>query len=301
MKIAFIINRLVSSKKKIEGIFSSFSTLDLALSFFETEYAGHSTDLAKQITKDKFDWIVSVGGDGTLNEIVNGIMDDSFSIQERPKLAMYPVGTGNDYSVSIRTTKNPNSFINAIKKDKSTGIDIGKIISPKEGIRYFINVADAGMGGEVTQRIKTSGNVIGKWVYYKTILKSFFTYKRPTLKIILPDKEIISKVITVVIAKGKSFGGGYKVGYDAKLNDGKFFIAIVGDISVLTYLMKIPKLMRGKKIEHPDVSYLKTDQIKLENISEHPCHLEMDGEPGFTCPVELKCLANQIQFLDLGD
>lgn len=301
MKIAFIINSLVASKKKVESLFSSFSTPEFALSFYATEYAGHSTDLAKEVMDDEFDWIVSVGGDGTLNEIVNGIIDDSSSRLKTPKLAMYPVGTGNDFSLSIKTTKDPKAFINALKKGKSIWIDIGKIISPNKGICYFINVADAGMGGEITQRIKTSGNVIGKWVYYKTILKSFFTYKRPTLKIILPDREIISKVITVVIAKGKSFGGGYKVGYDAKLNDGKFFIAIVGDISVLTYLMKIPKLMKGKKIEHPDVTYLKADQIKLENISEHPCYLEMDGEPGFSCPVELKCLANQIQFLDLGD
>ena len=88
-------------------------------------------------------------------------------------------------------------------------------------------------------------------------------------------------------------------GYDAKLNDGTFFIAIVGDISILTYLMKIPALMKGKKINHPKVHYFHSKSISLENVSDTPCYLEMDGEPGFSCPVAFTCLHSGVKFLEI--
>lgn len=300
MKIAFIINSLVSSKEKIENIFSSFASDHIQLCYFTTEYAGHSIELSKQCKEENYDWVVSVGGDGTLNEIVNGLFLKSKEETQFPKLAMFPVGTGNDFSLSVKTTKDPSKFIEALKKGKTLEIDIGKIDSPTDASRYFINVADAGLGGDVMQRIKTSGNVMGKWVYYKSILLSLFTFIRPTLKIISSHGETTSKVITVIIANGISFGGGYKIGYDAKLNDGTFFVAVVGDISILTYLMKIPALMKGKKINHPKVHYFHSKSISLENVSDSPCYLEMDGEPGFSCPVTFTCLPSKIRFLDLS-
>lgn len=283
----------------MEELFTKFQSSDFQIHYFPTEFAGHSIELAKKVKNEAFDWIVSVGGDGTLNEIVNGLFfKDDEGIRD-PKLAMFPVGTGNDFSLSVKTTKDPTRFIEAIKQGKTLEIDIGKIDSPTEGTKYFINIADAGLGGDVTQRIKTSGNVMGKWVYYKSILLSLFIFKRPTLKIISSQGEKTYKIITVIIANGISFGGGYKVGYDAKLNDGTFFIAIVGDISILTYLMKIPALMKGKKINHPKVHYFHSKSISLENVSDTPCYLEMDGEPGFSCPVAFTCLPSRVKFLSI--
>jgi diacylglycerol kinase (ATP) len=153
------------------------------------------------------------------------------------------------------------------------------------------------MGGEVTRKMETYGNAIGKWGYYKTILLSLFTFKRPTLKITLDNKEITSKIITVVIGNGISFGGGYRIAYDAKLDDGKFFCAIIGDVSILTYLLNIPLLIRGKKIKHPKIHYFHSSAIRLENISDRPCFIEMDGEPSHTCPATFTCLRSKINFL----
>lgn len=291
---------MVSSKKKIEDLFSPFENENLSLSFYPTDYAGHSIKIAEKLKTESFDWIVSVGGDGTLNEIINGLFSDENELDKIPNLALFPSGTGNDYSHSVKTTKDPKKLIQAISNGKTQSIDIGKITSPTEKTRYYINVADAGMGGEVTRKMSTSGNAIGKWVYYKTILSSLFTYKRPTLKITLPDKVITTKIITVVVGKGISFGGGYRVTYDAKLNDGTFFIAIIGDVSILTYLLKIPSLMKGKKIEHPRVHYLHSPTIKLENVSDRPCFLEMDGEPGFSCPATFTCLPSKVNFLEIN-
>lgn len=299
MKVGFIINSRVESKGKLESLFSSFEADNFSISYFETEYAGHAIDLAKKLKQDNFDWLISVGGDGTLNEIVNGLIESDQRDESTPSLAMFPVGTGNDFSLSIKTTKDPSELIQGIKNRSVKAIDIGKISTPEGEFRFFINVADAGMGGEVTRKISTSGNTIGKWVYYSAILQSFMTFKRPTLKIISPDNNFESKVISVIIGNGISFGGGYRVVFDAKLNDGQFFVAVIGDISILTYLSKLPQLMLGKRIEHPAVKYFHTKEIELINVSEHPCYLEMDGEPSYSCPVKIKCLSGMINFLDL--
>ena len=300
MKVGFIINSLLTSKEKIDSRFFPFENEQIKFYYFLTEYAGHAIELSEKLKEDKFDWIVSVGGDGTLNEIVNGIMAKDDNAFDLPSLAMWPVGTGNDYSLSIKTTSDPEILIKTMLEKSVQMIDIGKISSEKEGSRYFINVADAGMGGEITREISTSGNRMGKWVYYKTILKSFFTFKRPTLKITTSDREITSKILTVVIGKGISFGGGYRVVYDAKLNDGTFFVAVIGDISIITYLLKIPKLMKGVKLDHPLVHYFHAERVVLENVSDIPCYLEMDGEPSFSCPATFTCLASRIKFLKLS-
>ena len=299
MKVGFIINSLLSSEKELSVLFEPFQNSLLSISFYETQYAGHSIELAKELKSKNYDWLVSAGGDGTLNEIINGLVDEELSADQLPSLAMYPVGTGNDYSLSIKTTRDPNVFIKGLIAKSTQKVDIGKVQNDENKFRYFINVADAGMGGEVSQKISTSGNRIGKWVYYKTILQSLFTFKRPTLSIRSKEWSATQKVITVVIGKGISFGGGYKILFDAKLDDGKFFVAVVGDVSIFTYLMKIPSLMKGKRVVHPLVSYFSSSEIELENHSEFPCFLEMDGEPAFHCPLKISCLSKMINFLHL--
>ena len=126
---------------------------------------------------------------------------------------------------------------------------------------------------------------------------NFFSFKRPRLKIITPDNVFNKKVLSVVIGKGISFGGGYRITYDAKLDDGMFFVVIVGDVSIITYLLKLPWILSGKKIDHPKIKYLRTSKILFENLSEFDCFLEMDGEPSFACPVEVECLPGMISFL----
>lgn len=299
LKAGFIINSLVSSRQKIEELFSPLESDKINFYYFPTDHSGHSIELAADLKKEKFDWIISVGGDGTLNEIINGLIHEDESDRHLPSLGMFPVGTGNDYSLSIKTSRKPEDLLGAMLGHSTQSIDIGKITNDEGRTRYFINVADAGMGGEVTQKIATSGNVMGKWVYYKTILLSLLTYKRPTLRVQAKEVDITTKVISVVMGKGISFGGGYKIVPDAKLNDGKFFVAVIGDISIFTYLIKIPKLMRGEKIDHPLVHYFSTESLKIENVSDLPCYLEMDGEASFSCPVEVICLKDKMRFMKL--
>ena len=295
MKIAFIINSRLVDSKKIEKKFNAVNSFEFKLSFLPTKHAKHAEELTLNAIESGCKWIVSVGGDGTLNEVINCIIKNNFA--QEINVALLPYGTGNDYSLSINTTNDPKKFLKAISNQQTKKVDIGIVTSAIEGIRYFINVADAGLGGEITRKISTSGNPFGKWVYYKAIFTTFFSFKRPRLKITIPNNTFTNEVLTVVIGKGISFGGGYKITYDAKLDDGKFFVVVIGDVSIFTYLLKLPWILTGKQIDHPKIKYLRTSKISLENLSDVDCFLEMDGEPSFACPVEVECIPGVISFL----
>ena len=272
MKIAFIINSRLVDSSRIEEKFDAVNTFGFEFSFLPTKHAKHAEELTLNAIESGCKWIISVGGDGTLNEVVNCIVKNNFT--KDVNVALLPYGTGNDYSLSINTTSDPKKLLKAIFNQQVLNVDIGKVTSATEGIRYFINVADAGLGGEVTRIISTSGNPFGKWVYYKAIFSTFITFKRPRLKITTSNINFTNKILTVVIGKGISFGGGYKITYDAKLDDGKFFVVIVGDVSIITYLLKLPWILTGKKIDHPKIQYLRTSKISLENLSDFECFLE---------------------------
>ena len=172
MKIAFIINSRLVDPSRIENKFNAVNTFGFELNFFPTKHAKHAEELTQNAIERGSKWIVSVGGDGTLNEVINCIVENNST--ENVNVALLPYGTGNDYSLSINTTNNPKKLLKAISNQQVKKVDIGKVTSNIEGIRYFINVADAGLGGEVTRKISTSGNPFGKWVYYKAIFTTFF-------------------------------------------------------------------------------------------------------------------------------
>jgi len=285
---------LLVDHNSIKEQYDAVNSFGFDLHYFHTEHASHTEELTKKAVELGSNCIIAVGGDGTLNEVVNCLISNNYS---DVNVALIPKGTGNDYTLSVNIPESPKELLESINKGCFIIVDVGKVIYKNKEKRYFINVADAGMGGEVTRKITTSGNSLGKWVYYKAIFSTFFTFKRPRLEIITDKETLTKKVLSVVIGKGISFGGGYKVTYDAKLNDGKFFIVVVGDISILSYLLKLPRILSGKRINHPKVNYIRSSKITLNNLSNFDCFLELDGEAGYSCPVVVECLPKKISFL----
>ena len=300
MKIGFIINSLLADLDNLKKQFLSANRFNFELHFYPTLHARHAEELTLKAVEDGCKWIVSTGGDGTLNEVINALIDKGYN--QKVKVALLPYGTGNDYSLSIKTVIEPGILLETISKNSTRKVDAGKVKYNNGRHRYFINVADAGLGGEVTRMIKTSGNPFGRWVYYKTIIRTFFTFQRPVLRISHDGESMEKKIITVVIGKGRSFAGGYKIPYKAKIDDGRFFVAVVGNLSFFTYLINIPSLLAGRHIKHRDVHYFYASEVKIENLSETKCFFEMDGEPGEACHAEITCLPGAITILDLtGD
>jgi diacylglycerol kinase (ATP) len=257
-----------------------------------TNHPKHAVEIAKQQTNEKVDVIVAVGGDGTIHEILNGILSvDS----KNPQLAILPNGTGNDFMRTRQHFKNPEHFIQSILSNKQETIDIGQITS-NSTIQYFINIADIGFGGAVIHSLTKQRKIVGgKLAYSLAILKTFFSYKKSVLKISAPGFIHESATFMVVFCNGSIFGSGLTIHPGAKVNDGQLNAVIIGNVSLLDYLRYLPKLKRGKFIHHPEVHYLEYNEITVE--SPTPQWTETDGEIATSENIKVTLLPNCIDLL----
>ncbi len=243
--------------------------------------------------------IFVIGGDGTINEVVNGFFEGDVNISPDSSLIILPFGSGND---TIRTLGIPKQIEKAIKNyqlSKPVLVDIGKIScrnsNGNETVRYFINIADAGIGSDVIRRVKMSSKVFGCQVAYLiAITQSFMNFKPLTLRFSIDGVEYKGgKTLAFVVANGRYFAGGLCPAPDAKIDDGIFHIAHFGDISVPAYLAKIFHLMKGKNIHHREVSYFQGKIIELD--SDDDVFIEADGELIGKLPARFEILHNKIK------
>lgn len=268
---------------------------------WESEYFRHSISLAEKATLGGFDFVIAVGGDGTLNEVLNGIMIASDRVSEIPQLGMLTYGSANDFSKTVGINNDIGLLIEAIEKEHSTKIDIGKAeLADEDGktiTRYFANIFDAGIGADVVRKVNESNKPLGtKFTFIKAILGSLLTYT-PTPLVCKTDNEIIEdRILSFVIANGCFFGDGMCIAPDARINDGIFSVVCVADISMKDYILNTRKLRKKIKIDHPKVSYHKAKTIDIFP-KQYSCTIEMDGEFAGYAPAKVSLLHHHIRFV----
>jgi diacylglycerol kinase (ATP) len=236
-----------------------------------TEHPGHATELAKEYTKSKTHIIIAVGGDGTANEVINGIM--SFSTEERPIFYVLANGTANDFVRGELQHFTINKFLQSLCAQKNTSIDIG-LVSINEKSNYFLNIADAGIGGKVDSQRKYFG---GKFSYFSAILRGFLWYKKPNVSIKMNDIEMTGPLLMMAICNGKMFGDGLIIAPDAKIDDGFLNLSLFSKVSMIDYLRNLSRLRSGIKLDHVEVSYFKCQKVELK-VKEGELFTETDGE-----------------------
>lgn len=257
-----------------------------------TNHPKHAVEIAQHQTNENADIIVAVGGDGTIHEILNGILS---VLNNKPLLAILPNGTGNDFMRTRQHFKTPDEFIQSILSNKRESIDIGRITS-NSSTHYFINIADIGFGGAVIHTLAKQRKVVGgKFAYSLAILKTFFTYKKAVLKISAPGYMHESATFMVIFCNGSIFGSGLTIHPEAKVNDGQLNVVIIGNVSLLDYLKYLPKLKKGKFIHHPEVHYLAYNEITVE--SQTPQWTETDGEIATNENIKVTLIPNCIELL----
>lgn len=305
MKLVFIVKSTIRNKKKFYEDYELFQQKNVVefVEVRESEYFKHSILLAEKATQEGFDYIIAVGGDGTLNEIVNGVMLASEKVNELPQIGMLPYGSANDFSKTVGINNDIQLLIEAIEKDHSTKTDIGKAeLTDEDGetvTRYFINVFDAGIGADVVKKVNESKKILGtKFTFIKAILGSLLTYT-PTPLVCKTDNELIEdRMLSFVIANGCFFGDGMCIAPDARINDGIFSVICVADISVKDYILNTRKLRKKMKIDHPKVSYHKAISIEIFP-KQYSCSIEMDGEFAGYAPAKISMLHNHIRFIGM--
>lgn len=262
-----------------------------------TLWAGHAVKLARQATQDGCDILVAVGGDGTLHEVVNGVMQSNIPANAYPALGLLPYGSANDFARSAGISPSLEALKELLRKQLVQRVDLGKIeLEPSGDIRYFINIAGAGLSPEVARRVAKSSSVLGPgFNYFKNILNGFVSYRKKEVTCTAPQWHWKGKVLQLAVANGQYFGNGLCIAPGARLSDGQFRLALFADLSLTDYLKNLGRLKKGVPIAHPQVSYRQVPRVHLE--SDDACGIEADGEYVGLAPATLSVLPGALRFI----
>jgi YegS/Rv2252/BmrU family lipid kinase len=240
-----------------------------------TVYPTHAIELARQAGEEGFDIVVAMGGDGTAHEVVNGLMQ--IPTEKRPKFAVIPLGSGNDYAANLGVPKDAAEAVTTIRDGYSKKFDLF-VIEDEEGRQEFVdNTANIGFGGSVTIFSHTIPLLRGFVMYFVAVLQTIFSnFTIHKVEIKTDEKEWQDEVLMIALNNGPREGGGFVTGPDAVLNDGILNFCIVQKVSRLMMLRLLPEFMRGTQERFKPV-YMSTFK-KIEIKSDKPLVLHTDGE-----------------------
>jgi diacylglycerol kinase (ATP) len=275
IKVAIIINAYRKQSEQVNKLLQKcIKSVDMDTIVYKTQGQKDAINFAIECCENKMDVIIAVGGDGTVNEIVNGIMIGDCHL---PKLAIIPNGTGNDFVRSMHLNCDLSQFYDAILNNDYQTVDVGQI-EYEDKKRYFVNIGDVGFGGKVVQVLdKQRSYMGGKASYALAILKSFIRYRRPVLQIVGDNFQYEGIVLLVAFCNGSIFGDGIVINPFAKMNDGKLSVTLFGKVSLLDYVRNIKALKAGKPIIHHEAKYFETSYLEIK-IIQGKAVTETDGE-----------------------
>ncbi|MGH2776508.1 MAG: diacylglycerol/lipid kinase family protein [Actinomycetota bacterium] len=259
-----------------------------------TEGPGHATLLTKEAVERGRQLVVAVGGDGTVHEVVNGLIEDDKAINPEARLGVVAAGTGCDFIKTFGIPSSPSHAVVHLDGHESFPIDIGKITfteNDKEVVRYFANVAEAGLGARVVERAARLPRVLGPTVYFFAFWLSIARHKPAEVKVDLMTRTYEGPMNNMVIANGQFFGGGMKIAPKAAPTDGvlDFQIEHAGKRDAIAVM---PKVYKGEHVPHPKILEAKRVEASIE--SNPPLLIEADGEVlGFT-PARFELLRDAI-------
>lgn len=300
--IYFIVNgSKKASQRIIPEITNTFAAYPISVQL--TNYSGHAAMLAEEAVQSGALVIISVGGDGTLNEVINGIMKgcaksglDSRTVA----LGVLATGSGNDFVKSLAKKHTLNSLLEAIQDSNNTLVDVGKAefltVDGQPTHRYFINIADVGIGGVIAEKLSRYQRWLGAtFTYQRAILATFLSYTPQWLLVRTPAEEIATPMMSLVVANGKYFGSGLGIAPSALLNDGLLEVVMLKNITVIDYLRHLPTIRKCRPIHHPQVSYSSAKSIQID--TQKPLPIDMDGEFVGVTPVVFTVLKEAISVI----
>ena len=251
------------------------------------------TSLAAEAARDGVERLVVVGGDGTVNEVVNGIGAGS-----RPELAVIPRGTGWDFVRTLGVPRDLDAAIEVALGGRVREIDLGRVSyrawSGQDAEAWFANVASAGISGAIAKRANESSKALGgKVSYYWSTLAVFFGWRTGEMRVAVDDETRAGRMIDVMVANGRFLGGGMMMCPDAEPDDGLLDVLLIGDVTKRDLAFVLPKTYKGKHLPHPRLELLRGRTITID--ADEPLPIELDGEQPGTTPVKIEVVSKALR------
>jgi diacylglycerol kinase (ATP) len=266
----------------------------IAVDAVQTRSAGDATGLATQALRDGRRHLIAVGGDGSVNEIVQGVMDARLADTREVTLALAPHGTGNDWARSIGMPLDPRGIARTIAAGRTMLHDVGAIDFPAEPgapRRWFINVAGAGYDAYVTAHVPRP--VPTAFTYLRLALEGLATYRSPEFRIRADGHTIEGRLLLAFVANARYCGNRMHVAPTAIMDDGLLDVLAVEELSLLQVLPKLARLYGGRILGDPAVRHLRAARVRIE--TDPPVIVQADGQVLPRTPAEFSVLKQAIR------
>jgi diacylglycerol kinase (ATP) len=265
-----------SFKKHLPDVLDILENAGYETSCHATTKSGDATAEARLAVERRFDLVIAAGGDGTINEVVNGMAEQEY----RPKLGVIPVGTTNDFARALQIPRDITAAAEIIAKGDTIPVDIGRMDD-----KYFINIAGGGRLTELTYDVPSKlKTMIGQLAYYLKGIEMLPSLKATNVRIEYDGKLFEGQVMLFLVALTNSVGGFEKLSPNSSINDGMFSLLILKDTNLADFIRIASLAIRGEHINDPDVLYTKANRIKV--TSDEKVQLNLDGEYGGLLPAE---------------
>src|SRR5579859_988939 len=259
-------------------------------------------EIAKAAVRQSRPVVVAVGGDGTLNEVVNGFFHNGAPIPTTSRMAMVPLGTGGDFRRTMRIPLDPRAAIQILSGGIARRLDAGCVTYQDHdgttGVRHFINIADAGYGGEVVHRVNHSSKRLGAASFTITALTALLSYRNKPMSVNIDGiTHELAHAQQVVVANCQFFGGGMRMAPSASPSDGVFDVILVGDAGKLETIRGMSAIREGKHLDqrNPKLELLYGKRISV--TSSEKVRIDLDGEqPGYL-PALFEIQPGAIEFI----
>ncbi len=269
-----------------------------------TRHPFHAISLTRDLVQQHgYQKIIAVGGDGTLNEVVNGIFQQNRFPTTEIMLGMITVGTGNDWGRMYEFPKKYKKAIRILKNERTFLQDVGKVkyrYDSENKSRYFINMAGMGYDALVAKKtnlMKARGKG-GTLAYLYNLVTGLFQYKNTHLHIKVDDKEVLNdKVFSLSIGICKFNGGGMMQLPKAVPDDGLFDITVIRKTSKFRVVKNIKNLYDGSFIKLPEVSVFTGKKITITSVPPHSIYLETDGESLGNSPLDFEIVPKAVKLI----
>lgn len=250
---------------------------NITYEYSKTEYSNHEKLIVQQAINKGYKKIISVGGDGTLHHVVNGIMSQDSINSKEITVAVIPLGTGNDWIKTYNIPKNIKASVNLIKQENTVFQDIG-YLELANTTSYFNNVAGIGYDGYVVNKLNKLKR-FGPIAYLLSGIAGLLLYKKTTFKIAINNKIIETKCLMTLFGICKYSAGGMQLTDFKHSNNGLFDITIAKNLSFLDLFFSIKKLYNGKILQHKKVETLVANSLLItpQNKNDLP-YIQADGE-----------------------
>ena len=276
---------------------SHFGAFEVAF----TQRGGEASEIAEREARAGRRLVIACGGDGTINEVVNGLL--RAGVDGGTELGVLPSGTGGDFRRTLGVPTRTADAARHLREGEARPLDAGRVTyvnaQGEEESRFFVNVASFGMGGDVINRVKTRSGLPagaarllgGKASFAAAALQAAFSFEKPAVRISLdggPESQLT--VANFCVANARYFGGGMKIAPDAKVDDGRFDVVAVGDVSALTVLASSYRLYLGTHLGMQEVRHALARRVRAASADGSVVKLEVDGELVGRLPAEFEIL-----------